>query len=525
MVAFLVIFLSGCSTQIKTDFPTNKTEQFDVVFVSIDTLRADHLSCYGYERETSPFIDSLAQKGVRFEHARSASPWTLPAHTTMFTGQLPATHHIVDDSVSLDQSTPVLASVMKEQGYQTGGFVSTLYVSKIFGFDRGFDYFEDFDLHTEKRNLSGEVIAEEIISQAMNWWSSLEEDKPVFLFLHFYDVHYEYDPPEPYTSMFDRPPQKGDRKYRNYFHFKKKPVKEKQMTHQIAQYDETIRYVDDQLKRIQEAADKSGRKIRWVITSDHGEEFGERGSWGHAHTLYAEQLHIPLIISGAGVPSNSVVDSNWVGNHDIAPTIASWVGKVDSLQADGLDLNDFLSGKKSIPDRPFLGETTRFKTNRLSLLENDYRLEWDLKSNRAELFKPLEDPTEKNNLAKKEPQILQAMKIRAEDLLGDGWKAQEDGEVQLPKSFALFNGRHAKTLQIKKGETFQVLPYDAEITFRISGETDLSPTMQAVGKKSPSKDSPLQTLSAQSQSNIELDDTTRSLLEQLGYIQSEEKEE
>ena len=526
MVAFLVAFLSlsGCSTQLKSEFPKNSTDQFDIVFVSIDTLRSDHLSCYGYERETSPFIDSLAKNGVRFEHARSASPWTLPAHTTMFTGQLPATHHIVDDKVSLDSSTPVLPAILKENGYQTGGFVSTLYVSKIFGFNRGFDYFEDFDLHTEKRNLSGEVVAGEIVSQAMNWWSSTEPDKPVFLFLHFYDVHYEYDPPEPYASMFDRPPQKGDRKYRNYFHFKKKPVKAKQMEHQIAQYDESIRYVDDQLKRIQEAADRAGRKIRWVITSDHGEEFGERGSWGHAHTLYAEQLHIPLILSGEGIPKSKNPDSNWVGNHDIAPTIASWIGKTDALQADGLDLNPFFSGETSIPSRPFLGETTRFKTNRLSLLENEYRLEWDLKSNRAELFKPLEDPKERNNLAKKEPNILKAMKIRAEDLLGDGWKATEDGMVQLPRSYALFEGRHAKTLNVKEGDTFQVLPYDAEISF-IKNEDAATPVgpMQAVGKKSPPKDSPLQTLSVKSQSNIELDDTTRSLLEQLGYIQSEEE--
>lgn len=526
MVAFLVIYFSffGCSTQHKSDFPKNDTEQFDIVFVSIDTLRSDHLSCYGYDRKTSPFIDSLAQNGVRFEHARSASPWTLPAHTTMFTGQLPATHHIVDDTISLEPSTPVLPVLLKESGYQTGGFVSTLYVSKIYGFDRGFDYFEDFDLHTEKRNLSGEVVAEEIVSQAMTWWSSTEANKPVFLFLHFYDVHYEYDPPPPYDSMFDRPPQDGDRKYKNYFHFKKKPVKQKQMQHQIAQYDESIRYVDDQLKRIQEAADRAGRKIRWVITSDHGEEFGERGSWGHAHTLYAEQLHIPLIFSGAGLPTSKVPSSNWVGNHDIAPTIASWVGKAENLQADGLDLNSFFSAEQDIPSRSFLGETTRFTTNRLSLLENEYRLEWDLKSNTAELFKPLEDPKEKNNLAKTEPDILKAMKIRAEDLLGDGWEAKEDGVVSLPKSYALFEGRHAKELQVKKGDSFQVLPYDAEISF--TSKTDASNLfgpMQAVGKKIPSKNSPLQILSVKSQSSIELDETTRSLLEQLGYIQSEEE--
>ena len=223
------------------------------------------------------------------------------------------------------------------------------------------------------------------------------------------------------------------------------------------------------------------------------------------------------------MPTSNVLDSNWVGNHDIAPTIASWIGKTDQLQAEGLDLNAYTSGESNIPSRPFLGETTRFKTNRLSLLENDYRLEWDLKSNRAELFKPLEDPKEKNNLAKKEPNILKAMKIRAEDLLGDGWEAKEDGSVKLPKSYAFFDGRHAKTLQVKKGDKFQVLPYDAEISFlQNDDDSNMIGPMQAVGKKSPPENSPLQTLSVKSQSNIELDDTTRSLLEQLGYIQSEE---
>ena len=125
--------LTGCNKQ---DAP--KSEQPMVVLVSIDTLRADHLSAYGYERKTSPFIDELAAKGTRFEYARSASPWTLPAHATMLTGQLPATHHIVDDSVSLSPDIPILAEEMNNKGWATGGVVSTMYVSSLFGFDRGF---------------------------------------------------------------------------------------------------------------------------------------------------------------------------------------------------------------------------------------------------------------------------------------------------------------------------------------------------------------------------------------------------
>ena len=115
------------------------SDQPMVILVSIDTLRADHLSAYGYERNTSPFIDSLSDVGARFEYARSASPWTLPAHATMLTGLLPATHHIVDDSVSLSDQTPI-AEELQKNGWATGGVVSTMYVSSLFGFNRGFDF-------------------------------------------------------------------------------------------------------------------------------------------------------------------------------------------------------------------------------------------------------------------------------------------------------------------------------------------------------------------------------------------------
>ena len=185
-------------------------------------------------------------------------------------------------------------------------------------------------------------------------------------------MHYAYEAPAPFDTTFDRAPQKGDLKYKNYFHFKKKKVKADQQAHQIAQYDEEILYVDAQLKRLSDVLSAKRSDLRWVITADHGEEFWERGSWGHAHTLYSEQLHIPLIVSGNGVPK-SVVNSGWVGNHDVAPTVAAW-GEVQ-LEADGIDLNTYFSGDNALPERPMLAETTRFKTNRISLLKGG--IDWN----------------------------------------------------------------------------------------------------------------------------------------------------
>ena len=223
-------------------------------------------------------------------------------------------------------------------------------------------------------------------------------------------------------------------------------------------------YVDAQLKRLSDVLSTKRSDLRWVITADHGEEFWERGSWGHAHTLYGEQLHIPLIVSGTGVPKN-VVNSGWVGNHDVAPTVAAW-GEVQ-LEADGIDLNTYFSGENTLPERPMLAETTRFKTNRISLFEGGYRLEWDLNTGKSELFHTQEDLKETTDISNAQPEIAFAFKKRTEELLGKPWTAQDSGTVMLSKSIALKDGRHARTLTVEKGDSFQILPYDASFPFKM----------------------------------------------------------
>lgn len=514
LVGWIGLFLGfGC---------TQKSSKEMIVLVSIDTLRADHLSAYGYERKTSPFIDSLAAKGSRFVYARSASPWTLPAHVTMLTGQLPKTHKVVDDGLSLDPQAPFLPELLQQKGWSTGGFVSTMYVSSLFGFNRGFDHFEDFELISENKNLSGAVDAENIVNQALEWFDTQSDEKQVFLFLHFYDVHYAYDAPAPYNEKFDRPSRKGDLRYRNYFFFKnRKKVKPKQKEHQIAQYDEEILYVDSQLRRLNDVITKKRSKVKWVITSDHGEEFWERGSWGHAHTLYSEQLHIPLIISGDEIPKG-VPASGWVGNHDIAPTISTWTG-VDGLKADGQALQEYLDGKKSLPERTFMAETTRFKTNRISILEGEYRLEWDLNSLNAELFHTAEDPKETNDIAEKNPEIVNALKVLAEKELGHPWRAQEDGFVWLNEGVGLKGGAKKIKLDVLEGESFQVLPYDASVLFSPTSTPEIrNGPWHQVGAQNTQDLKGLVVEQGSIAQTVYLDDDSKKLLETIGYIQQED---
>ena len=523
MVATLVglfgIALLGC-----TQKEAPKSEKEMIILVSIDTLRADHLSSYGYERETSPFLDSLAAKGSRFRYARSASPWTLPAHVTMLTGQLPMTHKVVDDGVSLDPQTPFLPALLQKEGWATGGFVSTMYVSSLFGFNRGFDHFEDFGLLSEKKNLSGSVDAEDVIDEALTWFASQPAEKPLFLFLHFYDVHYAYDAPAPYNEKFDRPSQKGDQKYKNYFYFKnKKKVKAKQRRHQIAQYDEEIVYVDDQLRRLNDAIKDKRTKVKWVVTADHGEEFWERGAWGHAHTLYAEQLHVPLIISGEGVPQG-IPDSGWAGSHDIAPTISAWAG-AGGLQPDGISLVSYLSGEKALPERTFMAETTRFKTNRLSILEGEYRLEWDLKNATSELFHTMSDLKERKDISKENPEIVNALKLLAEKELGYPWTAQESGFVWLEQAVGLKKGVSKRKLPVVKGDVFQILPYDAPIFFSSLDSPEVKiGSWQQVGAKNNDALRGLTVEQNSANQEVHLDENAKKLLEKIGYMQTEDEE-
>ena len=507
-VASLVALLLAC-TSGPPALPAGDPARPDVVLISIDTLRADHLSAWGYGRDTSPFLDGLASAGARFAQARSASPWTLPAHTTLLTGQLPATHHVVEDSLRLSTDVPVLPERMRAAGYKTGGFVSTLYVSRLFGFERGFDHFEDFDIHTEKANLSGEIRADKVIREAEDWWADQAPGAPVFLFLHFYDVHYEYDPPEPFASMYDRPPQKGDRRYKSYAFFLKHPLAAAQLAHQVAQYDEAIRYVDTQLQGLAAVFAKAGRQVRWVVTADHGEELGERGSWGHAHTLYPEQLHIPLIMSGPGIPAGRVVEER-VGSHDIGPTIAAWAG--GGLAADGVDLAPLLSGG-TLGERPFLSETSRFTTSRLGLLEGGLRLDWDLRQGRRELYDEVADPTELHDLSTVRPEEVERLAGRALQLLGSPWTARAPGKVAAEGGVVLPGGHPSR--EVEEGDSFLVLPYDAPVKLGSAGPWALA------GGETPGAADPLALQAATRVGRQELDEAQRKALEALGYLEEE----
>jgi arylsulfatase A-like enzyme len=299
----LLLWSSAC-------FPGDK-KQPNVVLVVIDTLRADHLGFLGYQRETAPYLASLAASSAVFENAFSASTWTAPATATIMTGHYPTEHGVVENFFAhrerakqiemtggahiplnrLPRSLPTLAERMRDAGYATYGLASNINIGRDIGFDRGFLHFDA--LVDEDASVLAARVAD---------WSEemLGAGDPYFLYLHFNDVH------SPYHA---RPPW--------YIHA---PSFREQ---QISAYDSEISYLDLELRRIGQLLAWDDRTII-VVASDHGEEFGEHGRTGHNFSLHDELMHTLLLIHGEGVRPGRVAAN--VSTVDIVPTILGLVG-------------------------------------------------------------------------------------------------------------------------------------------------------------------------------------------------------
>lgn len=428
--------------------------QPDVILLSIDTLRADHVGAYGYHRDTTPFLDELAAKGTRYESARSPSPWTLPTHTTMLSGQLPIHHGVVDDGGGIPDQVPLIQERFAQAGYATGAAVATLFVGRKFGFSRGFDRFDDFGVN-RKNNLKGTVDAEQVFGAAAQFTAD-HPGEPVFLFLHVYDVHYPYAAPGDWEEKYDRKGQKGDLRYKNYFRYLEHPVGDEQMAHQIAQYDEEIAYVDHAFRQLVESFWAAGRQPLIVVTADHGEEFGERGSWGHAHTLNPEQLHVPLIVQGPGVKVQ--VEEGAVATQDIAPTLAALLG--EGWTGDGLSLWDNLSTGEDIPARGLLGDTSRFETNRLGWYAHGLRLDWDLVSGTQRLYA---DALETQDVAAQRPEDRARLEAELISALGTPWHAQPGLVVAQDAAIFAQGALQTQPWEVGQPLDFAVIPVDAQL--------------------------------------------------------------
>jgi arylsulfatase A-like enzyme len=281
----------------------------DVLLISIDTLRADRLGCYGYERAETPFIDGLADEGVLFETTYTTAPITLPAHASMLTGLTPPRHGVRDNgSFRLPESIETVAEVLRDNGYRTGAFIGGVPLERARGLDRGFDVYDD---EMPARALGGmeqatraERTAEEVFDAAADWLATIAADRPAFAFVHLYDPHSPYVQPVPGSTRLG--------------------------------YDGEIAYVDRMLGRFLERLD-AGTRSRprvTIVTSDHGEGLGEHDEDTHCVFAYDSTLHVPWIIHWPGAIEPRRI-SGPVGIVDIVPTLLDLLGVAPIGAADG----------------------------------------------------------------------------------------------------------------------------------------------------------------------------------------------
>lgn len=280
----------------------------NILLVSIDTLRADHLHCYGYSRQTSPTIDRLAAEGVLFETVAAPTSWTLPSHVTLLTALAPEQHGVVHHWARLGPESLTLAEVLRAAGYSTAGFVSAPYLGASYGFSQGFDLFDDAiaTSGSAARWYDSIITSPRLYQRVGDWltrWDDEGRERPFFVFLHMWDVHIDYIPPPPYDRLFD-PDYRGTITGENLFHSERihKDMDPLDLRHIVSLYDGEIRYTDHYLGKILQVLERLDGldNTLVVVTSDHGEEFFEHGRIEHKNALYDEQ-HLGTV--GDALPS------------------------------------------------------------------------------------------------------------------------------------------------------------------------------------------------------------------------------
>ena len=332
----------------------------NVLLVVLDTVRADHLSLYGYGRDTSPNLSRLARRAVTFEQARSTAPWTLPSHASMMTGCWP---HELSTGINhpLDGTRRTLAEALAAHGYATAGFVANAtYCGTETGLDRGFAHFEDHGLSFADL-LWTSALGQRVILQAvfrperrargnpndyhrkdaasvrrdMLAWAMRQEDRPYFAFLNLYDAHDPYIPPTDFTRRFNSgagsPADMAT--LERWFISDKSKLASREIQFVLDAYDDGIAYLDEQLGRLFSDLERLGRLANTlvIVTADHGEHLGEHRLYGHASSLYDAEIRVPLLVFLPGEAHAGQTVSSQVSLRDLAATVADVAGLGDSM--------------------------------------------------------------------------------------------------------------------------------------------------------------------------------------------------
>jgi arylsulfatase A-like enzyme len=406
--------LAGCPGESEPP-PRADATWPNVVIVSIDTLRPDHLGCYGYSRATSPRIDALAAEGALFENVISSTSWTLPAHAALFTGLGDSAHGCYDTDRALANSRTTLAERLESMGYATAGFFSGPYLHPVFGLAQGFDTYVDCTSYAELsmrtaastgtvednaiENESHRDVTNPRLTEAVRrWLQSHHEERPFFLFAHMWDVHFDYIPPAPYDTMFD-PDYAGDVTGDDFYfnekiHAKMSP---RDLEHVVALYDGEIAWTDMHLGRILDEIDALGLRESTivVIVSDHGTEFFEHGGKIHRRTLFDEVIRVPMIVRAPGRVKPGTRVAEQVRLIDVVPTVLDLLGVARPRDVMGQSVVPLVEGRPLAEDNLAISELLTMKFDAQSFRRRDGKLIANLQGDMLLFFDLRDDRTER----------------------------------------------------------------------------------------------------------------------------------
>jgi len=432
----------------------------NILLIVLDTVRGDHLSCYGYHRNTTPVIDRFASGGVLFERVMSVSHWTLPSHASMFTGQFPGEHLATGEHLFLEANYPTMAQLLYRLGYQTAGFSANPAVSGVFGLDRGFEHFEvrgregksdrfklvwkrwwryivevnrravgiGWLLKSPEEDYKGRFPPASLMMEKLKkWWkTSRDENRPFFVFINLMDAHMPYDEPV-HTRLDDFFDGAGEYRLafkvnQNQWKYYSGDVKMTAADFDLLKklYDGQINYMDAQLGRLFALLKKNGgwKDTVVIITSDHGEYFGERDLMEHLYPCGYPTLDIPLVIQGLPRHESGKRVKALVQNIDLLPTLrdmlkVKWPG---SKELPGRSLLDPEPGRNGLAEsyphtelinflRKYSEEAAdKFNCKTQVVWSGGYEYIWTGSGGRELYYLP-DDATEENNLAGKFPEL------------------------------------------------------------------------------------------------------------------------
>jgi arylsulfatase A-like enzyme len=333
----LTLLLAACSA------PSPRPS---VLLITVDTLRPDHLSSYGYPRETSPSIDALAASGLLFEEVRSHAPVTAPSHASILSGDLPAWHQVLTNGDVLNARVETLATWLGAAGLATAAFVSNAAITRPLHFGQGFGHFDDILPEREANRPQPERIAAHTVDAALAWLGK-HHAAPFFCWVHLEDPHGPYTPPAEHAAPFLAAAAKlpvvpvpilADQSGRGGIPRYQALAGETNREVYVARYDSEIHYMDLHIGRLLAALREWGVEPLVVLTADHGEALGEHGYYfAHGQGLTEDQIRVPLILRGPGVPEGER-SRRPVDHLDIAPTVLAWTGVAATRALPGRNL-------------------------------------------------------------------------------------------------------------------------------------------------------------------------------------------